>query len=170
MDNENKNSLCIITEHLELLAKDENERDKLLSAARDNFINKRIYGASRIEQVRSKILDKIEDDVDNNKVNASQKIRYLEILSKINEADLNSFTGTNSGHKGGGITILNNNASSTTSDIAEKSKLINITSSNGENLVSNPAETQFLVEALEALKLGIVSTEDIKKKREENVE
>lgn len=162
-----KTDLLEVANHLELLAKDEKERDKALAAARDNFIGKRITQASRVEQLREKLIDKVEQDIDDGKLNQSMKIRYLEVLSNINEADLSAFM--NNGKSGGGVTIFNSNSSANSvsaADLQEKVKSIKIISSDGKEIISNQSEAHLLKEAIEAVKTGFISMNEIKNHKE----
>jgi hypothetical protein len=147
---------------LEKLSEDETERGKVISVARDRFLNNRINQATKLEKVRSALIDSIAGDLESNKINPQQKLRFLEVLSKLNEADLNTLIGaTRSG--AGGVTIFNNNTTNTIkSDIQEQAKAIKIVSKTGEELIKNQAEAQFLIEAVEAVVTGQISMDDIK--------
>jgi hypothetical protein len=160
-----KDDLLNAANHLEMLAHDEKERDKVLAAARDNFIGKRITQASRLEQLREKLITKVEQDIDDGKLNQSMKIRYLEVLSNINEADLSAFM-TN-GKSGSGVTIFNSNSNAiSSSDLEEKVKSIKIISSEGKEIISNESEAHLLKEAIEAVKTGFISMNEIKNHKE----
>ena len=136
---------------------------KVISIARDRFLNNRINQATKLEKVRSALIDSIAGDLESNKINPQQKLRFLEVLSKLNEADLNTLIGATKPGGAGGVTIFNNNTSNTIkSDIHEQAKSIKIVSRTGEELVKNQAEAEFLIEAVEAVVSGQISMDDIK--------
>ena len=145
------NTLKKLQQELEVFASDSSEREKLLSKSRDMFLNKRIFQATKLEELRSKIIDGIEKDMDTGKVNPQQKLRYLEIVSKINEADLNVLSGFSK--TVGGI-VINNTSNSSTSikeGVEEQQKTLKVISSSG--IVKDEVEASHLLNAAESIDL-----------------
>lgn len=159
-----ENTMDKLKKELEAFTTDSSERDKLLSKSRDMFLNKRVFQATKLEELRSKIIDGIEKDIDTGKVNPQQKLRYLEIISKINEADLNVLSGFSKGV--GGINIINNNSSATNikEEVEEQQKTLKIVS--GSSIIKNEVEAQNLLDAVESIDISTL----ISNKKKEPVE
>lgn len=157
----NDNTLDKLKKELEVFASDASEREKLLSKSRDMFLNKRVFQATKLEELRSKIIDGIEKDIDTGKVNPQQKLRYLEIVSKINEADLNVLSGFSKGV--GGINIINTNSSATNikEEVEEQQKTLKIVSSNG--VIKNEVDAQHLLDAVDSINVNSLITSKSKK-------